>query len=75
MVSTDQSLNWTLNSTAELNDSSVHFVTTSELPNTVEAFCNTPHPTSKQYDALEEQDKPEAFRKYLEVFQKENIEF
>ncbi|XP_055299065.1 ran GTPase-activating protein isoform X2 [Sitodiplosis mosellana] len=63
--SANQSINWTLNSTAELNDSSVLFTGTSEQPNTVETFCNTPHPTSNQFDALIETDKLQAFRDYL----------
>lgn len=63
------SLNWTqsFNSTAELNDSSVRFVSTAELPNTIETFCNTPHPTAKQFDALQEDDKLQGFRDYLKV--------
>lgn len=63
------SLNWTqsFNSTAELNDSSVRFVSTAELPNTIETFCNTPHPTAKQFDALQENDKLQGFRDYLKV--------
>lgn len=67
MESNNQSISWTQNSTAELNDSSVRFVGTSELPNTVESFCNTPHPTLNQFDALEEKDKLLAFRDYLKV--------
>lgn len=65
--STNTSINWTLNSTAELNDSSVLWTGTSEQPNTVETFCNTPHPTSNQFDALNETDKLQAFRDYLKV--------
>lgn len=63
----NQSLNWTLDSTAELNDSDVRFVGTTSQPNTVETFCNTPHPTSSQFDELEETDKLAAFRDYLKV--------
>lgn len=67
--SNNQSFNWTqsFNSTAELNDSSIRFVATTELPNTVESFCNTPHPTSNQFDALQDQDKLQAYRDYLKV--------
>lgn len=65
--SANLSTNFTLNSTAEFNDSSIRFIGSSELPNTVEVFCNTPHPTSNQFDALEEQDKLQAFRNYLKV--------
>lgn len=38
-----------------------------ERPNTVDTFCNTPHPTEKQFNALEENDKIAAFRNYLKV--------
>lgn len=63
------SINWTqsFNSTAEVNNSSVCFVDSTELPNTVETFCNTPHPTAKQFDALQENDKLQGFRDYLKV--------
>ncbi|XP_031623299.1 ran GTPase-activating protein isoform X2 [Contarinia nasturtii] len=67
MDSINQSINWTLNSTVELNDSSVVFTGTSEQPNTVLTFCNTPHPTSNQFDALVETDKLQAFRDFLQL--------
>lgn len=69
MGSENQSVNWTqsLNSTIELNDSSLLFGSGNELPNTVETFCNTRHPTSKQFDALQDPDKLQAFRDYLKV--------
>lgn len=56
-----------MNSTAEMNDSSLRFMGTTEQPNTVETFCNTPHPTANQFDALQEQDKLQAYRDYLKV--------
>lgn len=58
-----------------MNDSSVRFVSTAEQPNTVETFCNTPHPTAKQFDALQENDKLQGFRDYLKVFAKKKIHF
>lgn len=50
-----------------MNDSSLRFVGLAELPNTVESFCNTPHPTAKQFDGLQESNKLQGFRDYLKV--------
>lgn len=51
-----------------LNNSNVLFVGETELlPNTVETFCNTTHPSVSQFNALEENDKIYAFRNYLKV--------
>lgn len=66
--SENQSVNWTqsLNSTADFNNSSIHLMTSNE-PNSVESFCNTLHPTAKQFDALQENNKIQAFRDFLKV--------
>lgn len=66
MDNTNKSLNWS-QSTFEMTGNSIQSDETANQSNTVETFCNTPHPTAKQFDALPDTDKLLAFRDYLKV--------
>lgn len=58
---------WKYDVITELNDCCVHFVGNAEESNTVDAFFKAAHPTSEQFQALEDSDKLQAFRDYLKV--------
>lgn len=59
----NSSLNWTLSSTINQNDSSSEILHES----TAAGFCNEIRPTAQQFASLNEEGNIDAFRKYLQV--------
>ncbi|XP_055855857.1 ran GTPase-activating protein [Episyrphus balteatus] len=55
-----------------LSNTSVTYEGETPRPNTVETFCNTPNPSLKMFESIEDTNKLEAFRDYLKGFKCDN---
>ncbi|XP_055906639.1 ran GTPase-activating protein [Eupeodes corollae] len=54
------------------SNTSVTFEGEQSRPNTVETFCNTPNPSLKMFESIEETDKLQAFRDHIKGYTSEN---